>query len=152
MKRILFLITVSLVLAAPASAAEQQRPVPFLKAVVSELVANDYATAWASLHPAHQAVAAEDQYVACESLSPVAGRLKSLAAIRTQRKQIAVAGVEQPVPGVVVTFRLRLVDPASGASVAFTLKAATVRVAERWVWMLPRARYELYRSGACSGL
>ena len=152
MKRILFLIIVSLVLAAPASAAEQQRPVPFLKGVVSELVANDYATAWATLHPAHQAVAAEDQYVACESQSPVAGRLRSLAAIRTQRKLIAVAGIEQPVRGVVVTFRLRLVDPSSGASVAFTLNAATVRVAERWVWMLPRARYELYKSGACSAL
>jgi hypothetical protein len=152
MKRVVLLTILSLVLAAPASAAEQQRPVPFLKGVVSEIVGNDYETAWLSLHPAHQAVASEDEYMACEALSPVAGRLKSLVAVRTRRRLIAVAGSEQPVRGVVVTFRLHLVDPSSGASVAFTLNAATVQVAQRWVWMLPSARYELYKSGACSAL
>jgi hypothetical protein len=151
MKRILLITVLGLIFTAPASAAEQQRPVPFLKGVVSELVANDYANAWLSLHPAHQAVAPEADYVACEQLSPVAGRLKSLVATRTQRKLIAVAGLDQKVRGVVVTFRLRLVDP-SGASMAFALSTATVKVDGRWVWMLPRARYELYKNGSCSGL
>jgi hypothetical protein len=133
MRRILFLAIIALFTAAPASAAEQQRPVPFLKGVVSALLANDYATAWQSLHPAHQAVAPEDKYVACEMLSPIAGRLKSLVAIRARRKVVGIAGVEQKAAAIVVTFRVRLVDPASGGSAAFTLDAATVQVAQRWV-------------------
>ncbi len=152
MKRTLLIAIVGLILTAPASAAEQQHPVPFLRGVVTALVGNDYATAWETLHPAHQAVAPEAEYVACESLSPVGGRLKSLVALRSRHKLLTVAGLPGRVPGVVVTFRLRLVDPASGASVAFALNAATVEVDGRWVWMLPRARYELYENGSCSGV
>ena len=132
--------------------ASQQRAVPFLKGVLSALVANDYATAWQSLHPLHQAVAPEAEYVGCEALTPVPGRLGSLVAVRSQQKAIAIAGLEQRARGVVVTFRVRLVDPVAGGSAAFMLKAAAVRVADRWAWMLPRARYELYADDACGSL
>jgi hypothetical protein len=152
MKRIALLVIVGLVVAAPASASPPQHPVPFLKGVVTALVANDYATAWLSLHPAHQAVAPEAEYVACEALSPIGGRLRSLVATKTQHKLVTVAGLEQPVPGVVVTFRLRLVDPSTGASVTFALNTATVKVGGRWVWMLPRTRYQLYQNDACGAL
>ena len=146
------LIFVLVLASAHGADASQQRAVPFLKGVVSALVANDYATAWQSLHPVHQAVAPETEYVGCEALTPVPGRLGSLVAIRSQRKTIAIAGLEPRAQGVVVTFRLRLVDPVGGGSAAFTLKAAAVRVADRWAWMLPRARYELYANDACGSL
>jgi hypothetical protein len=134
------------------SAAPSEGPVAFLDRVVTALVANDYGTAWQSLHPLHQEVAGEAEYAACEALSPIPGRLESLAAIRTRRKLVAIAGLAQRVRGVVVTFRLRLSDPMSGMTTAFTLNAATVRAGDRWAWMLPRSRYELYKAGACGEL
>ena len=127
----------------------QQSPVTFLKVVIGKLAANDYARAWTSLHPSHQQVAPEAEYVACERLSPVPGRLVSLVPLRVQRKQISVAGLEGTVSGTVVTFRMRLADRALGAAVTLKLSAAAVPVDGSWTWMLPRARYELYRDDAC---
>lgn len=137
---------------ATGSAAPPQGPVAFLDRVVTALVANDYRTAWEGLHPLHQAVADQAEYAACEALSPIPGRLESLAPIRTRRKLVAVAGLKERARGVVVTFRLRLADPLSGTTTAFTLTAATVRAGDRWAWMLPRARYELYKADACGEL
>jgi hypothetical protein len=34
----------------------------------------------------------------------------------------------------------------------FTLNAATVRAGDRWAWMLPRSRYELYKADGCGEL
>jgi hypothetical protein len=47
-----------------------------------------------------------------------------------------------------VTFRLRWTDEA-GATSTTTLTAAAVSLGDHWAWMLPRARYELYRDDAC---
>ena len=155
MKRITALALGALILAAclasaaAAGTGTQQRPVAFLETVVTALVANDYDTAWQSLHPRHQAVADEAEYVSCEQLSPIPGRLESLTPIRSRHKAVAVAGLARRVRGVVVTFRLRLADPASGMTTALTLTAATVRVGDRWAWMLPRARYDVYERDAC---
>jgi hypothetical protein len=126
-----------------------QRPVVFLEQVITELAANDYARAWLSLHPAHQAVAPEAEYVACEQLSPITGVLESIVPLRTRHKAVVVAGLPQAVQGVVVTFRLRFRDGELNASAPMTLTAAAVPVGRRWAWMLPRARYELYRDDAC---
>ena len=159
---------------ATGSAAPPQGPVAFLDRVVTALVANDYRTAWEGLHPLHQAVADQAEYAACEALSPIPGRLESLAPHRTRPNLVGVCGRKERAPGggvtlvspgfsptdglkerargVVVTFRLRLADPLSGTTTAFTLTAATVRAGDRWAWMLPRARYELYKADACGEL
>jgi hypothetical protein len=155
------ILVIAVVVAAACSAVSSgatgharatQSPVAFLERVVASLVANDYGTAWQGLHPLHQAVADEAEYVACEQLSPVPGRLDSVTPIAMRRKAVAVAGLVRRVRGVVVTFRLHLSDTASGATSSFTVKAATVRVGGRWAWMLPRERYELYKADACGSL
>lgn len=126
-----------------------QSPVVFLEQVITAIAANDYARAWLSLHPAHQAVAPEPEYVACEQLSPITVVLESIVPLRTRHKAVVVAGLPLPVQGVVVTFRLRLRDGELNASAPVTLTAAAVPVDRHWTWMLPRTRYELYRDDAC---
>jgi hypothetical protein len=118
--------------------------------VITAIAANDYADAWQSLHPIHQAAAPEEEYVACEELSPIPGTLESLVPVHVRRRPVTVAGLPKKVRGVAVTFRLRFENRALGASADVTLTAATVKVAGRWTWLLPSARYELYKADACN--
>jgi hypothetical protein len=141
-------------LAGPATAEQASAPpreaaVVFLENVITAIAANDYAQAWQSLHPIHQAVAPEADYVACEELSPIPGTLESLVPVRVRHRPVTVAGLSKKVRGVAVTFRLRFENSALGASAGVTLTAAAVKVAGRWAWLLPAPRYELYRDDAC---
>lgn len=140
---------------APAAGAHRATPrlkpspVVFLERVITAIAANDYALAWQSLHAAHRAVAPEAEYVACEELSPIPGTLESLVPVRVLRKPVTVAGLPHAVQGVLVTFRLRLGDRELSAYATVTLNATAVPVGKRWAWMLPLARYEMYRDDAC---
>ena len=78
------------------------------------------------------------------------GTLESLVPVQTRRRPVTVAGLPKKVQGVAVKFRLRFEDRALGGSADVTLTAATVKVAGRWTWLLPTARYELYRDDACN--
>jgi hypothetical protein len=132
-----------------ASTPPREGAVVFLENVITAIAANDYAQAWQSLHPIHQAVASEEDYVACEELSPIPGTLESLVPVRVRHRPVSVAGLPKKVRGVAVTFRLRFENSALGAYAGVTLTAAAVKVAGRWAWLLPSARYELYRDDAC---
>jgi hypothetical protein len=142
-------------LAGPARAERASTPPPregaviFLESVITAIAANDYAQAWQSLHPIHQAVAPEEEYVACEDLSPIPGMLKSLVPVHVRHRPVSVAGLPKKVRGVAVTFRLRFENSALGARAGVTLTAAAVKVAGQWAWLLPSARYELYRDDVC---
>jgi hypothetical protein len=143
-------------LAGPAEAGQASTPsregaAIFLEGVITAIAANDYAQAWQGLHPIHQAVAPEEEYVGCEELSPIPGTLESLVPVRVRHRPVKVAGLPKRVRGVAVTFRLRFENKALGASAGVTLTAAAVKVAGRWTWLLPSARYELYRDDACNG-
>jgi hypothetical protein len=141
---------------AGSAAADQSSPHPqeaavtFLEGVLTTLAANDYALAWQTLHPLHQAAASEEEYVACERLSPIPGTLDSLVPVRVRHKPVTVAGLPRRVRGVAVTFRLRFADKALNASAGVILTAAAVRVDRHWAWMLPPHRYKLYADDACS--
>jgi hypothetical protein len=128
------------VLAGPGVASSAPRkphssPVRFLSHVVRLLVANRYADAWYSLDPADQELAPEPVYVACESLTPIPGRLVALRALRVGHDRI----------GVAVRFRLRIAD--MGAATTVDLTAHAVVAGRRWAWILPPARRALYRDG-----
>jgi hypothetical protein len=143
------------ILAGPARAGQASTPpregaVVFLENVITAIAANDYAKAWQSLHPIHQAAAPEEEYVVCEELSPIPGTLESLVPVHVGRRPVTVAGLPKKVRGVAVTFRLRFENRALGAHADVTLTAAAVKVAGRWAWLLPSARYELYRDDACN--
>ena len=132
--------------AAPrASAPSAPDPAPFVKRLVAQMVRDDYAHAWLTLHPAHKAVAARWEYLYCELKSPIPGQIESLDVVRVVDEPFHVAGVGR-VWGRSVTFRvvLRGLGPIVHTS-------HVVPVHGSWRWILTPERYELYRTNACGG-
>jgi hypothetical protein len=132
--------------AAAPKAAGPARPDPaaFVERLVVQIVRDDYARAWLTLHPAHKAVATRWTYVDCELLSPIPGRIDSLRILRVERTRHPVPGRGR-LPVTAVTFHLVL----SGVEITHT--SNLVEVDGRWRWILTPERYELYRAGSCAG-
>jgi hypothetical protein len=136
-------------LAAPAA----QQPAPgdpgvFVKRVISQIVGDDYARAWLTLHPAHKAVAPRWTYVVCELLSPVAGDIVSLEVVRVADRRVRVAGAGR-LPAKGVTFRLVLNERALDETIEVWHTSHLVAVRGRWRWILTPERYEYYLAGGC---
>ena len=136
----------------PAGRQPQGDPVAFLRRVVSQIARNDYARAWQTLHPQHQGVAPRAEYVACEESSPIPGRLDRIRALRVRRHLFRIPGGTTAERSAAVTFRLRISDRALGVSTTMTHTVHAVSVDGRWRWILPAARYELYRADDCGGI
>jgi hypothetical protein len=134
--------------AGPATAA---RPTAgtFIKGVVRQIVRNDYAHAWLSLHPAQQQLVSQEDYVRCEEKSPVAGRLVWIKVVRVVDARFAVGGVKGRVAGKAVTVRIKLADDVGGGSIVVTHTAHAVWIGGRWRWILPAERIGIYGSSAC---
>lgn len=125
-------------------------PVLFLEGVVRQIAANQYAQAWQTLDPAQQRLVREDEYVRCESASPIPGSLDWIRVVRVSDGHVRVAGVDPaPVASKAVTFRLRISESSLHASVVITHTAHAVVAGNRWAWILPPARLKLHRSGTC---
>jgi hypothetical protein len=124
-------------------------PVAFLRGVVRQIAANEYARAWQTLVPDQQRLVPEQEYVRCESASPIPGRLAWIKVVRSFDEPVAVAGTGDAVTSKAVTFRLRIADPALQASVVVTHTVHAVPAGSRWAWILPAQRLELHRSGTC---
>ena len=69
-----------------------RRPGAFMTQLVEEIAGNDYATAWQTLHPAQQRIATQYAYVACESQSPIPGKLSSVKVVDVADEDVQVAG------------------------------------------------------------
>jgi hypothetical protein len=121
-----------------------------MKTVVRQIVTNDYAHAWLSLHPAQQHLVPQEDYVRCEQQSPVAGRLAWIKTVKVKDARFRVGGLNGLVRGKAVTMRIKLIDDDSGASVVVTHTAHTVAVGGHWRWILPAERIGLYSSSACA--
>jgi hypothetical protein len=136
-----------------ASLAQRTRPagdpVVFLRGVVREIAANDYARAWQTLAPDQKRLVPKDEYVRCESASPIPGRLAWIKVLRSYEEPVAVAGTGDAVTSRAVTFRLKIADEALHASVVVTHTVHAVPAGSRWAWILPANRLELHRSGTC---
>jgi hypothetical protein len=137
------------VVTAPAAAARPAAST-FITRVVRQLVNNDYAHAWLSLHPAQQQLVPQEEYVRCELQAPVAGRLVWIKVVRVVAARFTVGGVTGKVAGKAVTVRLKLVDEAGGGSVVVTHTAHAVWAGGRWRWILPASRIGLYSSSGCA--
>jgi hypothetical protein len=133
----------------PAQPTASGDPVAFVKRVVDAVVADDYRRAWRTLHPAHQRVAPLEDYVRCEWREPIPGRLESVAVLGVRHRALAVSGLEGTVPSTAVRLRLTIEDLATGERTAVTSTFHAVAVAGQWRWVLPDARYALYRTGGC---
>lgn len=124
-------------------------PSRFLTSVVTDIAANDYAHAWLSLYPLHQRAAPLDEYVACELNSPIPGQLDDIVVLRSVRTSVPVPGVARRVRGAAVTFRIRISQPLLAASVDVRATFHAVPFRGRWRWILPAARYQMYRDNDC---
>jgi hypothetical protein len=132
--------------AAPrASAPSSPDPGPFVQRLVVQMVRDDYAHAWLTLHPAHKAVAARWEYLYCELKSPIPGDIQSLDIIRVVDRPFFVTGVGT-VRGKAVTFRvvLRGIGPITHTSHVVPMHGS-------WRWILTPGRYRLYRADDCGG-
>jgi hypothetical protein len=132
---------------APVQQVPAADPVAFVKRVVDAVVADDYRRAWRTLHPAHQRVAPLEDYVRCEWREPIPGRLQSIAVLGVRDRPLAVSGLAGTVPSIAVSLRLTIEDLATGERTAVTSTFHAVAVAGQWRWVLPNARYALYRTG-----
>ena len=115
---------------------------------MSQIVSDDYATAWTTLYPPHQAVAGSDEYVACEMQSPVGWKLRSISVVRVKDRKLRVPGDAKTSTAKAVTLRLGLSN--AGAKSVFTHTFNAVAVGSHWTWILTPSRYEQYRSDSCA--
>ena len=133
----------------PARAATPHAsPVAFLERLIAQVVDNDYGLAWQTLHPAHQRVAPLREYVRCEELSPIPGRLTSIEIVGVRDEQLRIAGAA-PVGSKAVSLRITIKNLATGQREAVATIFHAVPVEGRWRWVLPQQRYALYRANAC---
>jgi hypothetical protein len=130
-----------------STAGPTEEPDAFVSRVVSQIVSDDYATAWTTLYPPHQAVAGSDEYVACEMQTPVGLKLRSISVVRVKDRQLRVPGDSKTSAAKAVTLRLRLSN--AGQKTVFTHTFNTVAVGSHWTWILTPSRYEQYRNDSC---
>ena len=142
-------IALSAALPASGARAPQEDPARFLTRIIGLVVTDNYASAWPTLHPAHQDVAPRDEYVSCEQLSPVGWKLRSAAVVRVAKRLGAVPGATEPVPVTAVTLRLRIENTRLKTEGVFTHTFTAVVVGSRWTWILTPTRYKLYRDDVC---
>jgi hypothetical protein len=125
-------------------------PTAFVRQLVAEIAANEYAIAWQSLHPAQQKLLPRAQYVRCESLSPIPGELTSIQVIHSQHPRITIAGARgEPVSSTAITLRLTIAEPALHDSVTITHTVHAVPQDDGWAWILPAERLSLDRAATC---
>jgi hypothetical protein len=124
-------------------------PVVFLRGVVRQIAANEYARAWQTLAPDQQRLVSKQEYVRCESASPIPGRLAWIKVVRSFDDPVAVAGTGDAVTSKAVTFRLKIAEASLHASVVVTHTVHAVPAGSHWAWILPAPRLELHRSGNC---
>jgi len=137
------LLAVVVVLAGCGSTKPKERPGAFAVRVVGLVVHNKYSRAWRDLHPADQKVAPRDEYVACETRSPVIAVPRSVKVVRVRDESIGL-GDGTFVPSKAVAVRM-------GFAGGFTL-VHTVHVVEShgsWKWILPSWRFRDYRADRC---
>jgi len=117
--------------------------------VVGLVVQNRYAEAWASLYPLHQQAAPLDRYVACENESAITVGLAGVRVLRVWTAAVRAAGAPRSITGAKVRLRIVLADESLSEQFALVKTVSLVRVAGRWAWILPPARYAAYAAGDC---
>ena len=111
--------------------------------VLDQIVHNHYTEAWDDLHPKDQAVAPRDEYVNCESRSPVIAVPRSVKAVAVTDESIGL-GDGSFVESKAVAVRLGF---AGGFSVTHTVHLVASHGA--WKWILPSWRFRDYKADRC---
>jgi len=143
----------ALAVAGTAAADRGVRPAEpagtYMVSVVKEKLSADYASAWKTLYPRHQRVATHDAYVACESLTPDAGTMLSVSALRAYNERIPVAGRGGMTRTKAVDVRVTVDSPLVTFPVVIEQTFHAISVNGRWRWILSHDQYRYYRDGDC---
>lgn len=121
----------------------------FMTVVVSSVVRNDYARAWATLNPEHQRVAPKREYVRCERLNPIKVTLSAVRILSVNDRWFAMPGRSKPVHGKEIRARLTLANPTTEERAQSFHVFHAVRAGSRWTWILPQSAYDVYRTDSC---
>jgi hypothetical protein len=124
-------------------------PSVFASRIVRLIGENRYADAWVDLHPLHQQAAPLDRYVQCENETPIPGRITSVRALHTWDAPVHVAGITNPILGTKVALRIVFAEASTPTRVVVVKTVGLVQVTDKWVWLLPPARYAAYLAGDC---
>jgi hypothetical protein len=106
-------------------------------------VHNHYSEVWSDLHPVDQKVAPFNEYVGCETRSPVIAVPRTIKVVHVRAESIGL-GDGSFVPSKAVAVRLGF---AGGFNVTHTVHV----VAEhgKWKWILPSWRFRDYKADRC---
>jgi hypothetical protein len=126
-----------------ASGAPKDDPKKAALKVLDQIVHNRYTEAWDDLHPTDQAVAPRDEYVTCESRSPVVSIPRSVRAVGVKDESIGL-GDGSFVPSKAVALRLGF---AGGLVVTHTVHLVASHGS--WKWILPSWRFRDYKADHC---
>lgn len=146
MRPLLLAVAGALLLAGCGSgnAAPKDDPGVFAVGVVRLITGNSYTRAWQDLHSVDQKVAPLDEYVSCESRSPVLAAPTSMKAVGMSDESVGLGDGKFLKSKAV---RVRMVFPGAGNVLTHTVHL----VAEHghWKWILPSWRFRDYRADKC---
>ena len=131
----------ALVLAACGSQA--QKPEDAAIKDVGLIVSNKYSEAWDQLYSRDRAVAPRDEYVTCESRSPVIEVPKSTKALGVTDESVGIGDgtfVDSKAVKLQLDFR--------GGRLVHTVHV--IEEGGKWKWMFPAARYRQYKANQCA--
>ncbi len=111
--------------------------------LLENIYGGEFSRAWANLHPAHQAVAPRERFVACSQQVVPRGKLESIEVLDVFDDEASIPGVRG---ADVRSVRLR-VNSFEGDSDTFVNHA--VKVGDRWRWVLNGRSFRAYRQNRC---
>lgn len=144
MRLLLALAAVALLAGCGSSSAPKDDPGAFAVNVVKLITGNSYARAWQDLHSTDQKVAPLDEYVTCESRSPVLTAPTSVRVVKIADESVGL-GDGRFVPSKAVDVRIAF--PGQENVLVHTVHV--VAEGGRWKWILPSWRFRDYRADKC---
>jgi hypothetical protein len=127
-----------------SSSAPKDDPGVFAVGVVKLITGNSYARAWQDLHSTDQKVAPLEEYINCESRSPVLTQPTSVRVVKIVDASVGL-GDGKFLPSKAVDVRIAF--PGQEHVLVHTVHV----VAEdgHWKWILPSWRFRDYRANTC---
>lgn len=144
MKRVALLALAAVLAAGCGSSAKpSEDPGAAAQRVLDLIVHNRYTEAWDELHPTDKAVAPREEYVGCESRSPVPATPNSVKVVKVHDESVGL-GDGKFVESTGVDLKL-------GFRGGFHLVHTVHLVAShgKWTWILPSWRYRDYKADRC---
>jgi hypothetical protein len=147
MTRTVILATVAAALVlAPAATPAAETPGGFITRILKDEIHGQWSLQWQSLHPGHQALITQSQYVACSRVmgTNFATGDEVFRVLSVRNDPISVRGVPQRTSKL-VTITLRQREKTNG----LTYHMHAVRVDGRWAWILGKRFLSSLAQGRC---